>query len=99
MSRHDVESRDPRFQITVGWDNPLNTYFAQVEDTEAEDEDDPVVVWVGTSHGEIQAPEALQGFVAKYGNIPEDILEDLRADRAAMLDGGPSPLQRLAREI
>lgn len=98
MSRHGIEANDPRFEITVGWDHPLNTYFVQVEDNEAEDEDDALIVWVGTSYNEIQTPEALQAFIAQYGNIPQEVIKALRDDRAATLDGGPSALQRMARK-
>ena len=62
MSRHDLISFSKRFDIIVGWDPPMRTYFAQVEDLELarRGEDDTVVVWVGSSYSEILRPEDLR---------------------------------------
>lgn len=100
MSRHTITSFSARFDVTVGWDRPLNSYFAQVEDMEAVcDEDDPLVVWVGTSHSEIPTPEGLQPHLARYAIISEETSAMLRDDRAATLDKGDSRLQREMRDI
>jgi hypothetical protein len=99
MSRHMISSSSPRFEIIVGWDRPLNSYFAQVRDLKAVDEDDALVVWVGASFSEIETPEALQPHISRYAIIPREILAVLRADRAATLDKGDSDLQRDMRII
>jgi hypothetical protein len=95
MSRHVIPALSDRFSVTVGWDRPMNSYFAQVEDLEIDsDTSDPMLVWVGTSHSEIPHPEALQRHIARYAAIPDGMLETLRADRAATLDRGDTRLQR-----
>ena len=94
MSRHAVPSFDARYEIAVGWDRPLNSYFAQVEDMHADDDEDPVVVWVGAGPSEIQTPEALRAPIAAYGTLTDEMISTLAADRAATLDRGNSPLQR-----
>jgi hypothetical protein len=95
MSRHEIEPFAKRFEVTVGWDRPMNTFFAQVEDRELTDEDsDPVIVWVGTSHSEILQPEALQHHIARFVTIPQEIIDTLHADRSATMDRRDSTLQQ-----
>jgi hypothetical protein len=99
MSRHTIASFSARFIVTVGWDRPLNSYFAQVEDVEAAEGDDQMVVWVGASFSEVSTPDALQVDICRYATLPEAMLATLRADRAATLDKGDSQLQRDVRRI
>lgn len=100
MSRHQIEPFVKRYEVTVGWDRPLNTYFAQVEDLEPTDEDsDPLIVWVGTSYSEILRPEDLQAQIAAFATIDIAVLDALRTDRAGTLDTGNSPLQQAMRRI
>jgi len=99
MTRYSVNPFSGRFEITIGWDRPLNSYFAQVHDLEVSDDDesDPVVVWVGATHSEILTPEALQLHIARYATIPDEIMQTLRDDRVATLDIGDTRLQRTMR--
>ena len=100
MSRHTIECFSARFQLVVGWDRPLGSFFAQVEDLQLSDEDeDRILVWVGASYAEIATPEALQPHIAQYAIISDDMLATLRADRAATLDKGDTQLQRMMRRI
>jgi len=100
MSRHELEPFAKRYEVTVGWDRPLNTFFAQVKDLQVTDEeDDPVIVWVGTSYSEIPRPEDLQAHIAVFATISNAIMEALRSDRARTLDKGNLPLQRVIRGI
>src|SRR5208283_4453511 len=36
-----------RLTVVVGWDNPLQTYFAQVSRDDAAEDEDPLVLWLG----------------------------------------------------
>jgi hypothetical protein len=100
MSRHELEPFAKRYEVTVGWDRPLNTFFAQVKDLQVTDEeDDPVIVWVGTSYSEIPRPEDLQFHIAEFATISNATMEALRSDRARTLDKGNLPLQRVIRGI
>ena len=100
MSRHTIVSFSDRFEVTIGWDRPLNSFFAQVQDLKiADGEQDPVVVWVGASYSEIPRPEDLQAHIAGFAIIPVEMLDALRADRNATLDRGNTKLQRELREI
>ena len=61
MSRHEIRARDQALSAVVGWDNPLQTFFAQVarpERADDEDDDDPMLLWVGTEPGEVTTVES-----------------------------------------
>ena len=55
MSRHRVPLRDgiAAASAFVGWDRPLQTYFAQVLNAPDEDGEEIELVWVGTAFGEL----------------------------------------------
>ncbi len=85
MSRHTIPSFNQRYEIVVGWDWPLRTYFAQVRDNEAIDDEHPIRVWVGGSFDEVQAPEELREPIAAYGALTDNVFAILRADRGEAL--------------
>jgi hypothetical protein len=72
---------EPRYEIVIGWDNPLESFFVQVWD-KASDEEEPVL-WMGVKPGEVATVEALAALVRPYGEIPGAILARLREDVAA----------------
>jgi hypothetical protein len=84
--------------VVVGWDNPLSTFFAQVERIQdADDPRDPILLWIGSLLGEVTRAEQLADPLAPYAELTPELIERLRADRAADADRGPSVLQRAAR--
>ncbi|WP_146221666.1 hypothetical protein [Komagataeibacter oboediens] len=83
--------------VTVGWDAPMQTYFGQVADPDADGEDDDLVLWVGTASHEIPTIDRLAELVSDYAVIATDVREKLHADYVASLDRGPTPLQRFGR--
>jgi hypothetical protein len=85
MSRHTIPSFNQRYEIIVGWDWPMETYFAQVRDNEAADDEPPIRVWVGGSFDEVQAPEELREPIAAYGTLTDNVIAILRADRGEAL--------------
>jgi hypothetical protein len=94
-SRITIPAREHGVTVVVGWDNPLMSFFAQVvRDQEEIDERDPVTVWVGAARGEVLRPEELAEPLAPYADLTAAHLAQLRADRAACADRGPSALQR-----
>ena len=80
MSRYTITPFDPRFEIVVGWDWPMRTYFAQVLDIDTIEREDRIRVWIGTSFDEIKTPEVLSAPLSAYGNISDDIIQALRDD-------------------
>jgi hypothetical protein len=78
----------------VGWDNPLQTYFAQVSRDDAAEDEDPLVLWLGAEPNQVLDPQDLIAPLAPYAILGDDTIAQLRADRAACLDRSPSILQR-----
>jgi hypothetical protein len=95
MSRYRIAHPATHLEIIVGWDPPLQTYFAQVfdwRDPNAEDED-ACILWVGTNpRVPITSVNALQNCLTLYATIPESIRTALQQDRQQ--SAPPTPLQR-----
>jgi hypothetical protein len=85
MSRHNIPAFDKRYEIVVGWDWPMRTYFAQVHDNETIDDENGVPVWIGTSFDEILTPEELAEPLAAYGALTDHVIAILHADRGVAL--------------
>ncbi|UVO53727.1 hypothetical protein [Sphingomonas sp. SUN039] len=99
MSRHTLEPRpdQPRgTRITVGWDRPLATFFAQVLVTEADGEDD-VIFWQGTAPGELATAAAALALLAPCAVVPEGLAATLETDRLKSLGTANGPAQQRAR--
>ncbi len=91
-SRHAIDPKQPGLTVVVGWDNPLMTFFAQV--TRNRVKNGAPVLWIGGSPRECQDPQGLRAPLAPYAHLTDAQLAQLRADRAADADRGPSALQR-----
>lgn len=72
MPRIEVDESNPRYEITIGWDTPMQTYFAQVEDRV--DPGDDLVFWIGTSFREILDYSVLVPALAPYGTVTAEDL-------------------------
>ena len=96
MSRHELTPKQDGLVVAVGWDNPLQTFFAQVL-REQEDDDDSILLWLGTATREYPTPDSLVAPLKPYAELGADMLARLRADLSEASDKGPSPLQRLLR--
>ncbi len=92
MSRYKLTAREDRTDIdhaVVGWDRPLETFFAQVF-TKASPEED-AIVWVGTDYREIRSAEAAIAAVEQYAVVPDDIRSRLMSDFADKPARHPDP--------
>ena len=84
MSRHELDPLNPMHEVTVGWDPPLASYFAQVLDTAADEESDArEVLWIGTGFREVLSPAAVIAAVAPFATVPDDLPGQLARDRLA----------------
>ena len=83
MSRIDVRS-DELYNVTVGWDPPLQTFFGQVFDRKAEEVDPDggpcVVLWVGAGE-RIATVEHLAELMARYVTLDEETKLQLVRDK------------------
>jgi hypothetical protein len=95
-----IPARTSHLTVVVGWDNPLTTFFAHVERVQDDnDPRDPILLWIGSELGEVAQAKRLADPLAPYAELTPPLVEQLRADRAADADRGPSVLQRTARSI
>lgn len=97
MSRHEIPARDRGLFVVVGWDNPLQSYFAQVarpEGPDNDEDDDPMLLWVGTEPREVVTVEDLARHLAPFADLSDETAAQLRADRAAKLGQAPTATQQ-----
>jgi len=89
MSRHDLQPKGDQPHVvraTVGWDRPLQTFFAQVFfRTEDEPDEGEALIWFGTAPGELLTPEAVIAIVAPHVTVPADLINTLDADMRATI--------------
>jgi hypothetical protein len=97
MSRYRIPAQNPALTVVVGWDNPLQTLFAQVFDPSIEDEEEADRLWIGTALQEITTVAALQAQLAGWATIPADIVDRLLRDQQTATP--PTPLQRWAHQL
>lgn len=85
MSRHELKPKPDQpsvIKAVIGWDRPLQTFFAQVF-TPTEAEEGEATIWLGTEPGELASPEAAIAVVAPYAIIPDDLADRLQAEMQA----------------
>ena len=97
MSRYSLPAQQPGLTVTVGWDHPLCTLFAQVFDPSIEDDEAACLLWIGTAPGAILTVVALQAPLAGWAIIPPAILDCLTHDQQAATP--PTPLQQWVLQL
>jgi hypothetical protein len=97
MSRYSIPAQHAALTIVVGWDNPLQTFFAQVFDPSVEEDEEADLLWIGTAPQAIPTVAALQAQLADWATIPADVVDRLSRDQQAATP--PTPLQRWALQL
>lgn len=99
MSQYIVDH--PTLSVLVGWDNPLQSFYASVTDPglilENEESDDAYLLWVGNTYGEIKDVQTLAGLLSPWAEIPTEIADKLGQDMAARTP--PTKLQQLMHRL
>jgi len=96
MSRYRIPSKNAKHNVYIGWDNPMQTFFAQVTDPTL-DEEHQMVFWTGGMPEEVGSVETLQESLKPYADIPEDVKGNLVRDHGARTE--PTPLQKLSARL
>jgi len=99
MSRRDVpvkSSAAPIVRVTVGWDRPLATFFAQAFAI-AEDGEEIAIVWRGSYPGELPTARSAIAVIEQYCDVPDDLAVQLETDRLATLAQSDGPNQQAAK--
>ena len=79
MSRHQLPTKSPRFEVFVGWDPPLQTFFAQVFDRKGDEADQPFI-WLGADLKRVTWQEIIQA-ISPYAVVSLETAERLVEDR------------------
>ncbi|CAM06187.1 hypothetical protein A8924_7388 [Saccharopolyspora erythraea NRRL 2338] len=80
MSRHRLEPRNPNNvrEVVVGWDSPMRTFYAVVEDHSG-----AIPVDLGDSIEPVLRPGAVLDAVRPYAAIPPGLDDELLRDALA----------------
>lgn len=100
MSRHEIPAKPENSKITrgtVGWDRPLQTFFAQMFAHSDEEGEEEAIVWVGSVPGELPSAAAALAVIAPYCEIPAGLAATLETDRLKTLAQQDGPAQRTAK--
>lgn len=72
VSQHIVKTETRKY--VFGWDQPLMSFYLQVHDLTREDEDDQIIVWLGSDANSVMyetddlvAAAARQGLIISHG--------------------------------
>ena len=97
MSRYRVPAQDPGLTVIVGWDNPLETFFAQIFDPSIAEDTEACRLWIGTTPAAIPTVAALQAELAGWATLSADLMARLTGDQQAATP--PTALQRWASRL
>ena len=101
MSRHRIPALSDKHYAIVGWDNPLQSFFAQIWDKAKDeaDDDDAVVFRVGLEPGQpdILDVDKLQVMICDYAIIPDNVKAVLRHEFENRTQ--PYPMQKMVKEL
>jgi hypothetical protein len=78
MSRYAFQGNEPHYTILLGWDRPLETFYAQVWDNRTSSVHP--VLWAGYERSHVTSVPALAEMLRPYGDIPADIRLCLEVD-------------------
>ena len=101
MSRHELTPQAKAVVVTrgvVGWDRPLQTFFAQLFSIGDEGEEQ-AHVWIGTYPRELDSAAAALAVVATDCMIPEGLAAILETDRLASVGVGDGPSQAKLKSV
>jgi hypothetical protein len=92
VSRYAVYSEDPKYDIVAGYDEPLNYFFAQVEDRTTVSPD-PLLY---------RSPfiSELEEFLKHFTTVPEELLDRLHLEKESRCDSfGTDPIPGLSSTL
>ena len=99
MSRYSLKPLPEHadiFEVAVGWDPGLGTFFVMVFGAADAGHDPAVRHWQGGQPNQIATVQELQAEVLPYAELPMELVSRLICDQR---NGGAKPSQRLSRFI
>ncbi|MBB6125420.1 hypothetical protein [Sphingobium subterraneum] len=102
MSRYSLRplaEHTDLFEIALGWDQGLGTYFVTVFGPPDRDREPGIRLWCGTSPREIGVSSEIVAIAAAYAEIPDDLARQLEIDRLACPHNPDRPASKLLEEL
>ncbi|MDF8335561.1 hypothetical protein [Novosphingobium cyanobacteriorum] len=102
MSRYSLKPLPHRgdvFEVAVGWDPALNTFFVIVFGVPDAVRELEVRMWRGKNLGEICTVEPLLAFAGQFAEIPSELAAKLERDRLIQPHCPAAPMSRLVAKI
>jgi hypothetical protein len=87
------------FEIALGWDPGLGTYFVTVFGTPDYNCEPDIRLWRGTSPCEIGVASEIIVLAAEFAEIPEGLARQLDIDRLASPHNPDRPASKLLEEL
>jgi len=79
MSQYHFKS-DKNYDVCIGWDNPLQSFFASITDPNIPEDENNLIDSIGWNFEPIKSLNELQSRIIKHVKIPEDIALKLEQD-------------------
>lgn len=99
MSRYSLKplpEHSDIFEVAVGWDQGLGTFFVMVFGVADASCDPDVRYWQGGQPGQIASVDELQAEVSLYAEFPMELVSRLRDDQR---NDALNPTKRLSRFV
>ena len=98
-SLRPLAGRADLFEVALGWDAGLGTYFVTVFGTPDRECEPDIRLWRGTRPREIGTPAELIAIAADHAEIPEGLARQLEIDRLRVPHNPDCPPGRLLEEL
>ena len=102
MSRYSLRplaEHADMFEIALGWDPGLGTYFVTVFGTPDRNREPEIRLWRGTSPAEMGAASEVVAIAAEYAEIPDGLTRQLDFDRLASPHNPDRPASKLLEAL
>lgn len=102
MSRYSLRPLSERadlFEVALGWDPGLGTYFIMVFGAPDRECEPDIRLWRGTSPREIGTAVELIAIAADHAEIPEGLARQLEIDRLQSPHNPDRPASRLLEDL
>ena len=102
MSRYSLKPlpyRADLFEVAVGWDSGLDTYFITVFGTPEIQREPEVRLWRGNVWRDLVAAQELVAIAEKYAEVPADLTTKLEEDRIAAPHQLRQPINRVISQL
>lgn len=102
MSRYSLKPlahRSDLFEVAVGWDAGLDTYFVMAFAGPDAAREPAIRFWRGTSLRDITSSEGLLAIARTLAEIPDDLAATLHLDRLVAPHNPEAPISRLMAEL